>query len=401
MAPVDTARADISAKIVVPSPARWGTRRSLFTAPPYGGWVVEDVIGADARVSASAQLAAAVDAVRSYAPDAQHLEADGVTRADVNRLAAAGVLSAGLVDDWSPGQTREVHEQLAGASGALWFVLTQHRSPAEAARTTENEALGDRWATGLKSGAFLGAVAFAHLRRPGAPTVTATREGDGWLVSGRLDWITSWGLADVLLLMAETPGGDVVQALLPASERAGLTISGELSLAAMQGTSTVGAVLDGLHVRDVEVARVLPKIEWLAADRLRTANAPPAVFGLTRAALNALIAAAEQRQWSTASDLATRWREQFERVRARAYTLVDDIPTDECVDERVALRAEITKLAQDVTSALITVQAGRALLLSSPEQRWAREAMFALVQAQTQVTREELVASYLRESRSS
>ncbi len=156
------------------------------------------MIGADARVSTSAQLATAVDAVRAYAPDAQHLEADGVSRLDVDRLAAAGVLSAGLVDGWSPAQAREVHEQLAGASGALWFVLTQHRSPAEAARTTKNDARAR--ALGGRAGqlaASLGAVAFAHLRRPGAPTVTATRDGDGWRVSGRLDWITSWGLADV------------------------------------------------------------------------------------------------------------------------------------------------------------------------------------------------------------
>ena len=58
------------------------------------------------------------------------------------------------------------------------------------------------------------------------------------------------------------------------------------------------------------------------------------------------------------------------------------------------MRAQITKLAQDVTAALIAVQAGRAMLLASPEQRWAREAMFALVQAQTQVTREALVRAY-------
>ncbi len=355
------------------------------------------MIGADARVSSSAQLTAVVDAVRAYAPDAQHLEAEGVRRADVDRLAAAGVLSAGLVDGWTPAQTREVHEQLAGASGALWFVLTQHRSPAEAARSSENDAVRERWASGLVSGASLGAVAFAHLRRPGSPTVTAARQGAGWLVSGRLDWITSWGMADVLLLMAESPDGDVVQMLLPASERAGLTISGELPLAAMQGTSTVGAVLDGMYVGDGEVARVLPKGEWLAADALRTANSPPPVFGLTRAALNALIAAAGERQWSTAERLAEWWREEFERIRTRAYTLVDDVAPNEAIDERVALRMQITRLAQDVTSALITVQAGRAMLLSSPEQRWAREALFALVQAQTQVTREALIASYLRE----
>jgi alkylation response protein AidB-like acyl-CoA dehydrogenase len=354
----------------------------------------DDVIGADARVSASPLLTTAVDAVRGYAADAQRLEAEGVSRFDVDRLAEAGVLSAGLVEGWTPAQVREVHEQLAGASGALWFVVTQHRSPAEAARTSANDALRGRWADGLVSGSLLGAVAFAHLRRPGAPTVTATGEGSGWRVSGRLDWITSWGLADVLLLMAESPDGEVVQMLLPASDRPGLSITGELPLAAMQGTSTVGAVLDDLVVDDAEVAQVVPKDEWLAVDATRTANAPPAVFGLTRAALNALIAAAQQRRWESASGLAGQWQDRFERLRERAYELVDEVPAGEAIEERVAIRAEVTRLAQDVTSALVTVQAGRAMLLSSPEQRWAREALFALVQAQTQVTREALVAAY-------
>jgi hypothetical protein len=37
------------------------------------------------------------------------------------------------------------------------------------------------------------------------------------------------------------------------------------------------------------------------------------------------------------------------------------------------------------------------MLSSSPEQRWGREAMFALVQSQTQVTREALVSSFSTE----
>jgi alkylation response protein AidB-like acyl-CoA dehydrogenase len=304
------------------------------------------------------------------------------------------VLSAGLVGDWSPAQVRELHEQLAGTSGALWFVLTQHRSPAEAARVTRNESLRAQLSDGLSAGELLGAVSFAHVRRPGPPAVTAVRDGAGWRLSGRLDWVTSWGLADVLLLMAETSDGEVVQALLPASEREGLLITGELSLAAMQGTSTVGATLQEMWVDDAEVANIVPKAEWLARDAQRVANTPPAVLGLTRAVLNALTDAAERRQWSTARALAARWCDQLVALRSRAYELVDDVSPGELVDERIAVRAQVTRMAQEVTSALIAVQAGRAMLTSSPEQRWAREAMFALVQAQTQVTREALVAGF-------
>jgi alkylation response protein AidB-like acyl-CoA dehydrogenase len=356
--------------------------------------VIDDGIGPDARVTASGELARALDAVSVLAPAAEQLESVGVSRAEVDTLADAGVLSAGLLPGWTPPNVRELHEQLAAASGALWFVLTQHRSPATAAASTANVALSERWSGPLTRGTALGAVAFAHLRRPGPAGVTAKRLDGGWQVDGRLDWITSWGLADVLLLMAESPDGEVVQALLPASAREGLRITGPLALAAMQGTSTVGAVLDGLRIEDAEVAHVVPKDEWLTEDAQRTANAPPAVFGLTRVVVNALAAAASRRGSAEATALADRWRTEVAAIRSRSYALVDDVDPTEALDERRRLRAAITRLAQDATSALVAVQGGRAMLTSSPEQRWAREALFALVQAQTAVTRAALLATY-------
>lgn len=356
--------------------------------------MIDDGIGPDARVTASGELARALDAVSVLAPAAEQLESVGVTRAEVDILADAGVLSAGLRPGWTPPNVRELHEQLAAASGALWFVLTQHRSPATAAATTANVALRERWSEQLVRGEALGAVAFAHLRRPGPASVTAKRLDGGWQVDGRLDWVTSWGLADVLLLMAESPDGEVVQALIPATAREGLRITGPLLLAAMQGTSTVGAVLDGLRLEDAEVAHVVPKEEWLTSDAQRTANAPAALFGLTRIVVNALAAAANRRGSPDGSALAQQWGKELKTRRSRAYALVDDVDPAEALDERRHLRAAVTRLAQDATSALIAVQGGRAMLSSSPEQRWAREALFALVQAQTAETRTALLATY-------
>jgi alkylation response protein AidB-like acyl-CoA dehydrogenase len=356
--------------------------------------VIDDGIGPDARVTASGELARALDSVSVLAPAAEQLESAGVTRAEVDTLADAGVLSAGLQPGWTPPNVREVHEQLAAASGALWFVLTQHRSPANSAASTANVALRERWSEPLMRGRALGAVAFAHLRRPGPASVTATRESSGWRIDGRLDWITSWGLADVLLLMAESPEGEVVQALIPASEREGLRITGTLALAAMQGTSTVGAVLEGLRVDDTEVAHRLSKEAWLTEDVRRTANAPPALFGLTRAVLNALTSAADRRGSPQAAKVAARWADELRAMRSRAYQLVDDVDAGEALDERRQLRAGVTRLAQDASSALIAVQGGRAMLTSSPEQRWAREALFALVQAQTFATREAFLETF-------
>ena len=358
----------------------------------------DPLIGPDDSCIESGPLSealAAIDAIDAASTEAWRLESTGVTRADVSQLAKAGVLSAGVGDSMIASQVREVHERLAAASGALWFVMAQHRSPAEAARSTAGDSLRERYAAGLSTGELLGAVSFAHLRRQ-QPTVIARRLSDGWEVSGRLDWITSWGLADVLLLMAESAEGEVVQALLPAVPRPGLSVGDELPLAAMRGTSTVSAVLEQLRISDDEVAAVLPKREWLTVDEQRTANAVPAVFGLARAAVNALAGLAKDRDWSTALDAAARLGVEVTDVRRQAYLLIDDVEPAERLSERRALRARSTAVASTAVAALTVAQGGRSMLESSRESRWAREVQFALVQAQTHATREAWLSEVYR-----
>jgi hypothetical protein len=162
----------------------------------------------------------------------------------------------------------------------------------------------------------------------------------------------------------------------------------------MQGTSTVGAVLQGLHIDDGEVAHRMSKELWLTQDVQRTANAPPALFGLARGVLGALTTAAGRRGSPQAAELAARWAEELCAMRSRAYQLIDDVDSAEALDERRQLRAGITRLAHDAAAALVAVQGGRAMVTSSPEQRWAREALFALVQAQTFATREAFLATF-------
>jgi alkylation response protein AidB-like acyl-CoA dehydrogenase len=352
-------------------------------------------------VPAHPLLTAAEPLLRSVTDEAEAIDVGGVTAAHVRALGEVGLLGA-----WAPAAAggggapatvvRELVERLSGASGALWFVAAQHRSPTEAALATDNAGLRERWAHPLASGAALGAVAFAHLRRPGPPGVRAERTRAGWSVSGRLDWVTSWGLADVLLLMAETDDGRVVQLLVPARERPGLTVLGPLRLAAMGATATVVVSLDEMVVSDEEVARILPKVAWSARDAERTANANPATFGLTRAALGRLATTASRRGSVAGADLAAELGARMVAVRRQAYRLMDDRPPADCLDERVRLRAEGLDLAQRATVGLVTAEAGRAMTLESPAQRWAREAMFHLVQAQTGPLREELLGSWRR-----
>src|SRR6478609_3676799 len=207
---------------------------------------MSDLVGAHPEAEGHAAVAAATTIADLLRVDANDVDVHGVTRARIALAAGAGLLGlAGPAalggGDAPPAVVREVTELLAGACGTTWFVLTQHRAVMEAAARTANDALRSVWAAPLTSGDALGAVSFAHLRRPGAPTVRATAVDGGWQFDGKLDWVTSWGLADVLLLMGETADGQVVEVLLPMTRRegvarAGVTVVGALPLAAMGGT---------------------------------------------------------------------------------------------------------------------------------------------------------------------
>jgi hypothetical protein len=100
---------------------------------------------------------------------------------------------------------------------------------------------------------------------------------------------------------------------------------------------------------------------------------------------------------ASGEELAAALGDRLVDVRRRAYQLMDDSAPGDHLDERVQLRADALDLTHRATVALVTAEAGRAMLLQSPAQRWAREALFHLVQAQTAALREQLLGSWRRE----
>jgi alkylation response protein AidB-like acyl-CoA dehydrogenase len=358
-----------------------------------------DPLAPNVAASAHPLVVAAQRVADDFAADADVVERTGVTRARLDVAASAGLATPWL--DPATGEavpaevTRTIVELIAGACPSTWFVLTQHRSAWESATLTDVAVLRERWAMPLSTGRALGAVAFAHLRRPGPPQVVATRDGDGWRVSGRLDWITGWGVTDVLALMVETPDGQVLQTLIPAESRPGLAVTPPLDLLAMGATSTVGASLDALRIEPDEVALTLDKDDWTAIDRQRTANAVPAVFGMIRAICRDLADVAERRGDHEAAEVAQRIAARAAGGRASAYALIDDADPEERTDERVRLRADSLALLSAAARALVIASGGRALDGASRPARWSREAMFMNVQAQTGSLRSAQLAELL------
>ena len=326
-------------------------------------------------------------------PHAEQVDRTVVPREHLDALAREGLLGLAGPRSWGGGQApapvlREVTEVLAGASGATWFVATQHTMPLQVVAASDNDDLKDRRLAGLCTGELLAGVAFAHLRRPGEPAVRATRVDGGWRFDGHVPWMTSWGLCEVVLLGGRTDDGRVVFVLVDAVERPGLRASAPLELAAMQATRTVTLDLDGWVVPDADVAQIVDSAAWLADDALRTTNAGPHTFGLQRECVRRLAETASRRDDGTAAALAHSLGLEGERLRRVAYTLVDDVPPDELLEDRLAVRASALELVVRTATALVAATGGSALSLDAAPQRLVREAVFHLVQAQTAPVRE-------------
>jgi alkylation response protein AidB-like acyl-CoA dehydrogenase len=330
----------------------------------------------------------AVDAARLLATEllAPHAaEADigaGVRRDHLEAIAAEGLLGTPMPVELGGlgapvGVDREVQELLAGACGATWLVSAQHRRPVELVSHSDNPAVRERWLGPLCSARTLAGVAFTHARRPGAPAVTARPDGAGWLLDGTVSWCTGWGLLDVLVVAGQADDGRLVFALTPMTAGPGIAAE-PLELSVMGGTRTVALRLDGLAVAPEDVVLVADRAEWLAADIARTTNATPGSLGLLRSVIVAL---------GEASPAAAALAVEAVSLRHRAYALVDDVPPEERTGERADLRAALADLTLRAVAALVTARSGRAMLRTSDAQRWAREAMFHLVQGTSEPVR--------------
>ena len=358
-------------------------------------------------VLAAGRIAADVLAPHAAAADDP---ARGVDRAHLERLATEGLLSVTMpMADGGFGAGRRVDaetvELISAACAATWFVGNQHRSPQSLSRgpsagledaTTLGPA-AEHHRAALAAATARAGIAIAHIRRPGPPAVRAEPDGTGWRFSGTADWCTGWGRIDLVMIAAHTADDRFVLALVPAGERPGLRAGAALPLSVMGGTHTVALEMDGLTVGGHDVLAVIDAPPWRAHDTARTANTTPASLGLLRRVLVALaeLGTARDRPEAVAAALALAPRAAH--LRDEAYALLEGVPLFDRVPERTAVRAEVTELTVRAANALIAARSGSAMLTTSPEQRWARESAFHLIQAQTAGVRVAQLAAFTRD----
>jgi hypothetical protein len=333
------------------------------------------------------------------APHAAEVDATTVPRSHLDALGQAGLLGVGASGEDGPAASpvlvRRIQQVLAGADCATWFVSAQHHGTVRMVADSDADCRPEvlpRLVTGEK----IAGTAFAHLRRWPDRPVEAERVPGGWKFTGVAPWYTGWDLNDVCSLGGATATGEVVFALVEARPQPGLTASDPLRMAAMTATCTVRLRFDELVVPDSRILSRTPIELWLRADRRQTVNPNPAVFGVTEAAIRQLATRSEEADLAVGVAAAHRLAERLAAAQAEADHLLDDVPPDEAHDARLAFRAEAQRLMVDATTALVVAGAGRSLTSTDPAQRWAREAAFLLVQAQTRPAREALLRQWTR-----
>ncbi len=359
---------------------------------------VHDPVGPHDQALSDEQARQVLEHIAEGAADADR---HGVRREALDALAGAGLLGRPLTP---VGLQRELTELLAGSDASTWFCWVQHQTPMRVLGESSPSDLAPcvddlqaRLLPGMASGEIVNAVAFAHIRRPGTPNPLATRVEGGWVLEGTLDWVTSWDIADVVMIMAQAaaPFDDyLVCAYLPAGaagERAdatpGVTPGDPLQLLSMSGTHTRPIALDRVRVNDAQVGAVIRRDDWLTDDAQRTADPNPAAFGLARASIAELSALAAQRGDETMNRLAVTLVDECRDVRSRAYAVMEDEDRDGTRPQRLVLRAQGLELAVRAATAVVTARAGAAMLAGTSAERRIRESMFLQVQAQTADTR--------------
>jgi alkylation response protein AidB-like acyl-CoA dehydrogenase len=283
----------------------------------------------------------------------------------LDQLAAAGFY--GLVGPVEAGglgagaATRAaVTEVLASGCLTTTFVWTQHHGAVRTLAELSPEAVRRRWLGPLCAGTTRAGVAFAGLRRPGPPILTARRSSGGWVLEGTAPWVTGWGRIDVVHVAARDDHGQVVWALVDAEETPSLRVQ-VLPLAAVTASGTVTLRFHGHPVADERVTLVEDFEAWRARDAAGLRPNGAFALGLTRRCC-ALLGPSE-----LDGELADA-RDQLERATPEATP---------------AARARASLLAVRAASRLVVSGGGRSMLTDNHAQRLAREAMFLLVFGQT------------------
>lgn len=322
------------------------------------------------------------------APAAVEVDATEVPQSHLDALGTTGFWGWSIPAEHGgapvpTGVQQAALELLFGACPSTGLIASQHFGPVQhVLRVGTPELLA--LLPDLASGRRIGAGAFGHVRSwPHRRSVTATRVRGGYVFEGVIPFLSGWGVVGLPWTGAiDEDSRRIVFALVDLPDP--VVTATPLRLAAIHGSRTVAARLDGLFVPQERVVTEVDVEEWKASDGAGGApGAAPAVLpgplGLARAAVRQAL----DLQPEEPSLLA---------LAAEVETLAGSlVPGAEA-------RARLAELAVRATTAALVARGGAGLALDDIAQVRARAALFLQVRGLAPRVRAAQLARWARAS---
>lgn len=286
----------------------------------------------------------------------------------------------------SEPEYRQLQITMARTSGALTFLQTQHQSAVAKLAQSDDLVLQREFFPQVVRGDRLIGVGFSHLRRSGTPVMQATEQGIGYLLTGKVPWVTGYDIFTHFILGATLDDGRELYAVLPLQNyiqpKGGeINIAPPMELLAVTATNTVSVSLDRWFLDSDRVVTINPPGAIHASSRRNILNHGFFALGCALAGLDIVRAIADKKQLEFLKESQKALREEVENSIERAIASISD--NDSTYQQQLKLRTQAIYLAQRCSQAAVIASSGAANYLNSSAGRVYREALLFTVSGQT------------------
>jgi alkylation response protein AidB-like acyl-CoA dehydrogenase len=300
--------------------------------------------------------------------------------ADLIDLASIGAMRWAIGKAWGgedlDGPTLHDHyELIASASLATALVLSQRDAAAEFIESSTNAPLRDRLLPQLVQNKVWSTIGISHLTTSHqSGTLTAERDGDGFLVNGTIPWATGACKSDFIVAAAKTLDEQQLLFVLPV-DLPGVTVLPPLKLATLAAAPTSPVRCAAVRIGPDLVLNGPSEAVLVGRSRNVAISQAFAAFGIIRASLQ-LIKQIDIASAANSHDLLS---QQFHELRSTVHDANARLAGGRDLQSGPLIRSECSNLASRAAQSAVTLYKGSALKLDHPAQRLAREALFLLV----------------------
>lgn len=277
---------------------------------------------------------------------------------------------------------------IARYSGALAFLQTQHQSAGAMLAASNNLELKNYYLPLMGAGKKLVGVGFSQLRRPGNTIMKAQKVAEGYLLSGKIPWITGFGFFDDFIVGATLPDGREIYGILPLQQqkKEGLiTFSSPMELIAMNSTNTVSADINNWFLPDNQVVAIKPVGSIHEKSKKNVLHHGFYALGCAQAGLDILETSYQKKQLFFLQETNRSLQQELDNCRQSMFAAIGD----GTYQQKLQLRGEAINLAGRCSQAAVISSSGAANYQDNPAGRVYREALLFSVSGQTTAVMEE------------